>query len=338
LAIEFKPSVYNIPRRKILWVDSSHRIAYCNIAWRFPGSPECEGQCIMSMYIIGAIVVIIATAGWSFWNDRRFERRQKRRKVELDAFLASLPKLLDAPEFLAVGNQGAVYAGRLGAEWRDELTDIWESSALSNVSDRVVLKIVDTRGGVGKRSAAERLRVVTRLAQCIEDARGNDSRVDKLCPFLALGRPGRGPGAEHCFVEIMPFIEGPMLKNILCEKKLEVREASGRLIEMLETVEFFEQVGYYTRNLDAENVMVGPDGQWTRIDFDSGDWRKDFPLRRMVRLIRLALEVFDRAMTAQDKKAHADSIALLRGAIASPESASIVTTPRNLINIVKRCV
>ncbi|HPB30848.1 MAG TPA: hypothetical protein PLB62_05290 [Candidatus Sumerlaeota bacterium] len=186
---------------------------------------------------------------------------------------------LGNPHILGVGNAGAVLAADLNPFWDNGITFSWKSA--SPFPHRVAVKLAIFH------DHAERLDILRHLADALEKQKDIPATA-ALCPFLALGEISFEE--KTWLVEIMPLIEGTLLKSALRKGGVPPETVPHNLTTALNTVLLLEKMGFYTRNLDTENVMVRPDGSWIRIDFDNARRTTMFPPERMIRLSRLCRE------------------------------------------------
>ena len=239
----------------------------------------------MGVVVFGAWAAVgIGLALWQHGRGRSGAERRLRKAV-LSLPVLRNPALRDV-EFLGVGNVGCVVSARLGEGWKEELGITWCCSMLSGKEagdspcESVSIKIAPK-----KKRPEGRLALLTEFT-CETESDFIAGRVPALCPFLALGLlevPKRPP----YLIQIMPRIEGEPLTDLLARGLPNPQAALEELARVLETALYLDQHAYFSRNLDAENVIVQPDGTWVRIDYDSIR-RRDFePVKRIQRLLRL---------------------------------------------------
>ena len=230
------------------------------------------------------IILIIVIVGFVFRKPiRRFARKQYIRRVSTDYINQECQNVRNT-EILGLGNIGLVLSAEVAQDYARDLGLKWESYL--KWTGQVVIKLCVFKQPKG------RLEALTCLADRMEKAIRNTSPPPAICPFLGVGRIGGDDNRPVIITEIMPVIEGENLDSVLRKKKLEPAKSLPQLIRVLETVPFLESLGFYSRSLDAENVMVSPDGQWTRIDFDNAVECEEYPLEVMYRMSRFTRFVF----------------------------------------------
>ncbi|MCB2156811.1 hypothetical protein KQI84_18185 [bacterium] len=221
--------------------------------------------------------------------------------------VGELGDILHAPNMIAVGNVGAVYETELRGDWKKALGITWQTD--SDITGKVALKLAQFR------DPKDRVEVLTDLAKAIDRERAANPDFP-LCPFLALGLL---PDRSHDWViEIMPFLPGTGLANVI-NKTGPGDNCLTELVRVLGTVTMLEREGFYTRNLDLENIVIQPAGDWMRIDVDNATRRTKFPLHRMIRLTRLTRQVLETAPPEMiNPETRAEALQLLTATETAP--------------------
>ncbi|MDK2971167.1 MAG: Protein kinase domain [Candidatus Sumerlaeota bacterium] len=213
-------------------------------------------------------------------NSRKRAKARLRQRVQ--KIVTRRIACLHDPELVGAGNVGAVFAADLQPGWEQELGIQWRADG--TLPTRVAVKFAVFRDNT------ERLRSLMDLAPRLERHLATCPDFP-LCPFLALGL-WRQPNGRSYLIEVMPLIPGTNLDKRLLPGRLPV-ESLEQLARILDTVLFLERHKFYTRNIDAENVLVDSDGRWVRLDFDNAKPVKTLPLLRMQRLARLTRQVLE---------------------------------------------
>ena len=257
-----------------------------------------------------SILLLVAAAGGGYQYKRtRRKRAQRRLSERIWLSIDSFRDCLANPHEIGRGNIGMVVEAELCGDWEKRLGIRWRTP--DEFPKRVAVKIARFK------KHSQRLNVLIGLADQLQKAR-NDNRLPSICPFLALGQAIDPDSGEIFIVEIMERIEGESLKSWLGGNSPDFRQTLDRLLSILDTVTFLESFGYYTRNLDLDNVLVEPDGRWVRIDFDNAHAIREFPLRRMRRLAGLTRRVIEKIKTDGRDAERDDLFKRLRATEALP--------------------
>lgn len=211
---------------------------------------------------------------------------RRRLRADMERALESLSDCLDSPEFVGIGNVGAVVKAALKPGWQEPLGITWHVA-------RPIEGIVAVKFAAFRSKLPKRVDAMIDLGKRIEATHGQPN-APQICATLAVGvLPGMFAGVR-CLVEIMPMEPGRQLSEVLKEgEALDRVTAIRELLAMMDTVLFVERAGYYTRNLDTDNIMVAPNGRWTRIDYDNALPKNSMPIGRFERLGRLVATVFE---------------------------------------------
>ena len=292
----------------------------------------------MHEWIIIVILISSPVALALLWkNSRRFRFKRRLRKEVLDLIHEKL-SCLEHVRLLGVGNVGAVVRAGLSNGWERQLGISWKGS--SDIPSRVAIKFALFR------SPGERMAVLTNLASEM-DRSILSGDLPAICPLVALGRFPRPSGNSEYIVQLMPHIEGENLSDKLSRDRLDLEYALGELISTMETVLYLENRGFYSRNVDAENLIVTPGGKWIRIDFDNAVRPGRFPLRRMIRLARLCAGVLDKVDDRGKNETFRKILERIRVTERAPlksesgldrkdlEQKGILTSPRSLMDLLE---
>lgn len=238
--------------------------------------------------IVEFLVVMMLSGAAVAYGAKKLPRVMSRRhlRAEMERALDSLKDCLESPEFVGIGNVGAVVRASLKPGWKEQLGITWH--VRRPIDGTVAVKFAAFRSKLPKRVDS-----MTELGKRIEATHGAPD-APQICATLAVGvLPGTFAGVR-CMVEIMPMEPGRQLSEVLSSgKALDRASAVRELLAMMDTVLFVERAGYYTRNLDTDNIMVAPNGRWTRIDYDNALPKKKMPIARFERLARLVATVFE---------------------------------------------
>lgn len=235
----------------------------------------------------GALAAVAALFAGYRYKATKMRRRSQRQALAVGRAIEEL-RNVEVARPIGVGNIGAVYEARLRDGWHEELGIQWAAEEIPEGPLALKLAIFD--------HPAKRAEVLSELAAEIMANRRAPNPVP-LCPFLAIGLMDAPAAVGGRFlVEVMPLIPGRPLREALDSGALDVVPAAELLAQLrriLATVEFLESRGYYSRNLDEDNVIVQPDSAWMRIDFDNAKRADRRPQKRAHRLCRFLLRVLD---------------------------------------------
>jgi hypothetical protein len=238
--------------------------------------------------IVEFLVVMMLGGAAVAYGAKKLPRVMARRRLraDMERALDSLKDCLESPELVGIGNVGAVVKATLKTGWQEQLGITWHAER--PIEGPVAVKFAAFRSKLPKRVDA-----MTDLGKRIEATHGQPG-APQICATLAVGvLPGKFAGVQ-CMVEIMPMEPGCLLSEVLDSGDgLDRATAVRELLAMMDTVLFIERAGYYTRNLDTDNIMVSPDGRWTRFDYDNALPKTDMPIARFERLGRLVAVVFE---------------------------------------------
>lgn len=242
--------------------------------------------------VAGAAFAVIA-AGVFAWRWKRSRRRRQTRKLKKHTlrWIHAKGRPVEAGELIGVGNVGAVVRARLLPGWEEDFGNFWRSRL--PMPDQVVVKVCVFRDHDLRRKD------LPQLAADIDDLLlGEDP--PPLCPFTSLGER-TVPGLGRVIIEVMPLVKGKSLEEAFAEGyRPDLATAVHELSRIIRTFPAFENLGWYSRNLDASNVMLQDDGTWLRIDFDNARRTVLSAERRMRRLSRLAETVLSNVADLPD--------------------------------------
>lgn len=237
----------------------------------------------IAVWALPASLLLGAAGGCYWWVRGRRARAKHRLAMIARGWLQHAGPAIAVERELGTGNAGSVALVRLGSEWSTAIGALW--IVPGEVPRRAAFKLASFE------EPQQRARLLAELGKEIVDAQ-RAGEIPALVPFLAVGTVDV-PGAGRMLTELMPHIDGEPLDQHLKRAEPRVEDVLRRFNEVMDTVLWMEAHGWYTRNLDAENVLVQGDGAWRRIDFDNVLRRRAMPARRMRRLTRLALVVLE---------------------------------------------
>lgn len=239
----------------------------------------------MSPFFKTSIFLILFAGGFLYFA-RIYKRPMKKLRLRriISREIKQARRHCNFRKKIGLGNVGMVVTARLSEGWENELGIRWRSAPDSELQDEVAVKF-----SVFK-SPEKRLETLIRLGKTMEKNM-NQENPAPLCPFLALGLIKTAGEGIPVVTEVMPLVPGRGLDQLLKKERLNPAKTLEQLIAILHTVPFLENLGFYSRNLDAENIVVTPEGKWIRIDYDNAVPCKKYPLRVMLRLVRLTGKV-----------------------------------------------
>jgi serine/threonine protein kinase len=290
------------------------------------------------LYLIFIIIIVISSLAFYIWKSTRRYRVKRLLKKNVLKIIDQRLRCLDEVKILGVGNVGVVVAAKLSPGWEKQLGISWKSP--SDLPSTVSVKIADFR------NSEERKDLLCRIASEMY----NDvisGKIPPICPFFAIGSIPDFQGMKKYLVEVMPYINGENLSDKLKMEKFKLDYAVKGILSILKTVLYLEKKGYYSRNVDVENVIVRPDGKWLRIDFDNAVDKKEFPIRRMIRIARFCVKVLERVDNNDTISEILKKIRITENAPLKSETSrnikelqkqGIITTPDEMIKLLESCL
>lgn len=230
-------------------------------------------------------ILVLSTFLYQIKRSKPIKRKAKL-KADIQNFINKKLNTLHDLKFIGVGKVGAVFSSKLSDGWENQLRICWKTSKV--FYEDVAVKLCLFKG-----KEKERCKILSDIADIIDKAKSTSSSLE-ICEFYAIGLITDSDSQTQYVVEIMSLIKGKRLDVVLKKEYLNPKTTIPELLKMLETVLFLEENGYYTRNLDVENIIVQPDDRWIRIDFDNLKKVSEFPLLRMERLTRMCRKVLNR--------------------------------------------
>lgn len=276
---------------------------------------------------------------WYRWKRGGPDRAKKRRRNAARRLIESHLDCLQDVREIGVGHVGAAFTARLAGEWEKQLGILWKTEV--PFPELVVVKICFLE------KPRKRATKLIDLARKLE-ARVEPAKPLPLCPFLAIGMISSEQNDGNCVVEIMPFIKGEELREVLRREDLPVRESLQELVSVLKSALLLEELGYLAKGLDAENILVQPDRSWLRIDYDSLRKTSDPPLSYMIRFCRICRIVLENLRKNMQSDEADTLIARIRAterylgskkrgrAFAEEDKGAAISSPRELTRLVER--
>jgi serine/threonine protein kinase len=265
-------------------------------------------------------------------------KMRKWRRLSLDFTIRRLMDDLDDIHVirrLGAGNIGVVYLVELSGKWEKQLGIQWTGNGPPD--RQVALKICSFRVREGKR-----LPVLIELARVINRAIQEGESV-RICPFHAIGLiTGKRPDKKY-IIEIMPVIRGESLEKHILKKGGSMPDFGVLISELsavLESAVFFEKHGFFTRNLDLDNIIVREDGNWCRIDFDNAEKSDKHPAKRIRRMCRFSVQVLrsvsrNRPDVLVAIRGMEDTLHALQRPGGGDQSEPAIQSTKDLIRVVK---
>lgn len=231
---------------------------------------------------LGGTALVAFVGAWR-WRRSRHWRTMRRWRVGTERWLKQPGRKLDIGRFLGAGNIGAVWTVRLRPGWEEDIGLKWKATL--PMPETVALKLCFFH------ERENRMTDLIALAGDV-DRMLAEGKEPALCPFLAIGEK-EVPGMGRAIVEAMPTVDGPTLRDAFRRDgyRPSLAVAKRELHRMIGTFLLLESYGWYSRNLDSDNIMVQKDGTWIRIDFDAASRDGANAGKRLRRLCELTEEV-----------------------------------------------